>query len=98
MYSERARVHCAAPGTVSGLADPSRTAVVTSPVDNATVLITLSIERGSTRDVRFSVWDEAAAIACSSMVTEMVLGKSMEGSLTDIEAGCGRRPRGIPET
>jgi hypothetical protein len=32
------------------------------------------------------------------MVTEMVLGKSMEGSLTDIEAGCGRRPRGIPET
>jgi NifU-like protein involved in Fe-S cluster formation len=84
MYSERARVHCAAPGKVSGLADPSRTPIVKSPVDNATVLITLSIERGSTRDVRFSVWDGAAAIACSSMVTEMVLGKSMEGSLTDI--------------
>ncbi len=69
MYSEQVQAH---------YAEPSGWAIVKSPVDSDTVLITLRIEQGMIRDVKFKCMGCAVAIACSSVATEMVLGKSVK--------------------
>ena len=75
MYSEKIRDHYANPRNVGSVDEPSGRAVVRSPVDSDTVLITLRIEDGVIRDAKFKCMGCAVAIACSSMATEMVLGQ-----------------------
>jgi hypothetical protein len=48
------------------------------------------IDQGVVQDVKFKCMGYAVAIACSSMATEMVLGKSVEAA-SQIRAGGGRR-------
>ena len=97
MYSERVRDHCAATRNAGRLADPSGTAIVKSPVDSDTVLITLRIERGLIGDVKFKCMGCAVAIACSSMATEMVLGKSVEEASQISEQAVADALGSIPE-
>jgi nitrogen fixation protein NifU and related proteins len=82
---------------VGSLADPSGKAVVKSPVDSDTVQITLQIEAGVVRDVKFKCMGCAVAIACSSMATEMVMGKSVEEAFRISEQAVADALGGIPE-
>ena len=50
-------------------------AMVKSALDSDTVLISLRIENDVIQDVKFKCMECAVAIACSSMATEMVLGR-----------------------
>jgi len=49
--------------------------MVKSALDSETVLISLRIENDVIQDVKFKCMECAVAIACSSMATEMVLGR-----------------------
>jgi nitrogen fixation NifU-like protein len=82
---------------VGSIAEPSATAMVKSPVDSDTVLITLRIERGIIQDVKFKCMGCAVAIACSSVATEMVLGKSVEQASGISEQTVADVLGGIPE-
>ena len=75
MYSEQVRDHYANPRNAGTMADPSGQAIVRSPFDSDTVLMALRIENGIVQDAKFKCMGCAVAIACSSMATEMVLGK-----------------------
>ena len=75
MYSEQVRDHYANPRNAGTMADPSGQAIVRSPFDSDTVLMALRIENGVVQDAKFKCMGCAVAIACSSMATEMVLGK-----------------------
>jgi nitrogen fixation NifU-like protein len=97
LYSELVRAHYAAPRNVGSIAEPSGKAIVKSPVDSDTVLITLRIERGVIRDVKFKCMGCAVAIACSSMATEMVLSKSVEEASQISEQAVADALGGIPE-
>ena len=97
MYSEQIRAHYAAPRNVGSIAEPSGKAIVKSPVDSDTVLITLRIERGIIEDVKFKCMGCAVAIACSSMATEMVLGKSVEEASQITEQAVADALGGIPD-
>jgi nitrogen fixation NifU-like protein len=97
LYSERIRDHYAAPRNTGSVADPSGKAIVKSPVDSDTVLITLRIEEGVIRDVKFKCMGCAVAIACSSMATEMILGKSVEEASRISEQAVADALGGIPE-
>jgi len=97
LYSEKIRDHCAAPRNVGSLADPSGKAVVKSPVDSDIVQITLRIELGVVQDVKFKCMGCAVAIACSSMATEMVLGKPVEEAFQISEQAVADALGGIPE-
>jgi len=77
--------------------DPSGKAIVRSPVDSDTVLITLRIENDIIHDVKFKCMGCAVAIACSSMATEMVLGRSVDEAYQISEQVVAAALGGIPE-
>ncbi|HEY4048528.1 MAG TPA: iron-sulfur cluster assembly scaffold protein [Acidobacteriaceae bacterium] len=97
MYSEKVRSHYANPRNVGNVAEPSGRAIVKSPVDNDTVLITLRIENDIVREVKFKCMGCAVAIACSSMATEMVLGKLVDEAYAITEKSVAEALDGIPE-
>ena len=97
MYSEKIRDHYANPRNVGSVDGPSGRAVVRSPVDSDTVLITLRIEDGVIRDAKFKCMGCAVAIACSSMATEMVLGQPVEQASQLKEQDVAAALGGIPE-
>ena len=97
MYSEKIRDHYANPRNVGSVDEPSGRAVVRSPVDSDTVLITLRIEDGVIRDAKFKCMGCAVAIACSSMATEMVLGQPVVQASQLKEQDVADALDGIPE-
>ena len=97
MYSEQIREHFANPRNVGSIQNPSGRAIVRSPVDSDTVLITLHIENDVIQDVRFKCMGCAVAIACSSVATEMVLGKHVDEAYEITKQSVADSLDGIPE-
>jgi nitrogen fixation protein NifU and related proteins len=97
LYSEQVREHYANPRNVGSIAEPSGRAMVKSAFDGDTVLISLRIEDGVLRDVKFKCMGCAVAIACSSMATEMVLGRLVDEAYGITEQAVADALGGIPE-
>ena len=97
MYSEQVRAHYAQPQNVGTVERPSGKAIVRSPVDSDTVLITLRVENGVVQDVKFKCMGCAVAIACSSMATEMILGKPVDEAYRIREQDVADALGGIPD-
>jgi nitrogen fixation NifU-like protein len=97
VYSELVRDHYAHPRNAGRVADPSGKALVKSAFDGDTVLITLRIENGVVTEAKFKCMGCAVAIACSSMATEMVLGKPVDEARGITEQAVADALGGIPE-
>jgi nitrogen fixation protein NifU and related proteins len=97
LYSELVRAHYANPRNTGCISDFSGKAIVRSPVDSDTVLITLRIENDVIQDVKFKCMGCAVAIACSSVATEMVLGKHVDQAYQITKQGVAETLGGIPE-
>jgi nitrogen fixation NifU-like protein len=97
LYSEQIRAHYANPRNAGSVDNPSGRAIVRSPIDSDTVLITLRIDNGVIQDVKFKCMGCAVAIACSSVATEMVLGKAVEQAYQIKEQEVADALGGIPE-
>jgi nitrogen fixation NifU-like protein len=82
---------------VGSVTEPSGKAMVKSPLDSDTVLVSLRIENDVIQDVKFKCMGCAVAIACSSMATEMVLGKPVEEAYHITEQAVAEALGGIPE-
>jgi nitrogen fixation NifU-like protein len=97
LYTEQVRDHYENPRNAGTIENPSGKAMVRSPVDSDTVLITLRIEDGVIADARFKCMGCAVAIACSSVATEMVRGKSIEQAYEITKQSVAASLGGIPE-
>jgi len=97
MYSEQIRDHYENPRNVGSIPNPSGKAIVKSPVDSDTVSITLQIGNDVIQEVKFKCMGCAVAIACSSVATEMVLGKRVEEAYVITKEAVAERLGGIPE-
>lgn len=97
LYSEKVRAHYANPRNVGTVTEPSGRALVRSPLDSDTVLITLRIQDGVVEEAKFKCMGCAVAIACSSMATEMVTGKPVEQAYSITEQAVAEALGGIPE-
>lgn len=97
MYSQQIREHFTNPRNAGSIQNPSGRAIVRSPVDSDTVLITLHIENDVIEDVRFKCMGCAVAIACSSVATEMVLGKHVDEAYEITKQSVADSLGGIPE-
>jgi nitrogen fixation NifU-like protein len=97
LYSEQVRDHYAHPRNAGSVADPSGRSMVKSALDSDTVLVSLRIENNIVREAKFKCMGCAVAIACSSMATEMVLGKPVEEAYAITEQAVADALGGIPE-
>lgn len=97
MYSELVREHYANPRNVGSVAEPSGRALVKSAFDSDTVLVSLRIENGLVAEAKFKCMGCAVAIACSSMATEMVLGKPVDEAYAITEQAVADALGGIPD-
>jgi nitrogen fixation protein NifU and related proteins len=80
-YSPIVIDHFQSPRNVGELADANAQASVTNPVCGDVLRLMLKIDDGRIVEVRFKTFGCEAAIAASSLLTEMIQGKA----LTDVQ-------------
>jgi nitrogen fixation protein NifU and related proteins len=85
------------PRNVGRLADPSAEALVKSPYDSDTVLISLRIKDDCVTEAKFKCMGCAVAIACSSVATELIRGKTVSQAYEITEEVVAAELGGIPE-
>lgn len=81
MYSELVMEHFSNPRNVGEIEDPDGVGVEGNPVCGDLMKITIKVERDVIKDIKFKTFGCGAAVATSSMVTEMVKGKSIDEAL-----------------
>lgn len=81
MYSEKVMDHFENPRNVGEIKDANAVGVVGNPKCGDIMKIYMDIEDDVIKDVKFKTFGCGAAIATSSMATEMVKGKSVKEAL-----------------
>ena len=89
--------HLTNPRNPGELEEADAAVSVTNPVCGDELKLSLKVEDGRIGDVRFKAYGCAAALAASSLLTEMVKGKTLEEARAitcqDISEGLGGLPR-----
>ena len=80
-YSERVLEHYQNPRNVGKIEDADGVGVVGNPVCGDMMMITIKVRDDRIEDVKFKTFGCGAAIATTSMVTELVKGKTLEEAL-----------------
>ncbi len=80
-YSDKVMDHFKNPRNVGAMENPSGTGKVGNPVCGDIMELHIMIEDGKIVDAKFKTFGCGAAIATSSMVTEMVKGRTIEEAL-----------------
>lgn len=78
MYSPQLLDHFEHPRNAGDLAAPSASAQLENPVCGDVLRLTLTIQDGSITAARFRAKGCVAAIACGSLLTEMVTNQTLE--------------------
>ncbi|MGD2080725.1 MAG: Fe-S cluster assembly scaffold protein NifU [Nitrospirota bacterium] len=82
MYSEKVMDHFMNPRNVGEIEDPDGVGEEGNPTCGDAMRITIKVEGGKIVDAKFKTFGCGAAIAVSSMVTEMVKGKTIDEALS----------------
>jgi nitrogen fixation NifU-like protein len=96
MYSEKVMDHFTNPRNVGALETPSGIGQVGNPVCGDIMKIYLKIENDIITDVSFKTFGCGAAVATSSMATELVKGKSVKEALTLTNKAVAEALDGLP--
>jgi len=81
MYSEKVMEHFSNPRNVGEIADADGVGNVGNPKCGDVMKIFIKVEDDHLKDIKFKTFGCGAAIATSSMVTEMAKGKSLDEAL-----------------
>ncbi|MEO0231427.1 MAG: Fe-S cluster assembly scaffold protein NifU [candidate division WOR-3 bacterium] len=81
MYSEKVLEHFRNPRNMGRIEDADGIGKVGNPVCGDVMYIYIKVENDRIVDCKFETFGCAAAIATSSMITEMVKGKTLEEAL-----------------
>jgi nitrogen fixation NifU-like protein len=80
-YSEKVIEHFMNPRNMGEIEDPDGVGIVGNPICGDMMKITIKVKDDRIEDVKFKTFGCGAAIATSSMVTELVKGKTIEEAL-----------------
>jgi nitrogen fixation NifU-like protein len=80
-YSEEVMDHFTNPRNVGEIPDADGVGTVGNPVCGDIMRLYIKIKDGSIEDIKFKTFGCGAAIASSSMLTELVKGKSIDEAL-----------------
>lgn len=97
MYSEKVMEHFSNPRNVGEIEDADGIGRVGSPSCGDTMDIYIKVKDGVLTDVKFRTFGCAAAIASSSMMTEMAKGKTIEEVLEITRDDVADELGGLPE-
>lgn len=81
MYSEKVMDHFSNPRNVGEIPDADGVGTVGNPVCGDVMKIFIKVEDSRLKDIKFKTFGCGAAIATSSMVTEMARGKTLDEAL-----------------
>ncbi|HYC20932.1 MAG TPA: iron-sulfur cluster assembly scaffold protein, partial [Candidatus Bathyarchaeia archaeon] len=76
MYSDKVMLHFMNPHNMGEIKNPSGVGVVGNPVCGDLMQIQIKVDDGILTDVKFKTFGCGAAIATSSMVTDLAIGKT----------------------
>ena len=96
MYSERVMEHFRNPRNVGEMENPDGIGHVGNPVCGDIMELYIKVEDGIIVDAKFKTFGCGAAIATSSMVTELVKGKSVEEALKISNRAVAEALDGLP--
>jgi nitrogen fixation NifU-like protein len=96
MYSEKVMDHFTNPRNVGEIENPSGVGEVGNASCGDIMRIYITVEDNVIKDVKFKTFGCGAAIATSSMVTEMVKGKTIEEALQITNKAVAEALDGLP--
>ena len=96
MYSEKVMDHFSNPRNVGEIEDASGTGTVGNAKCGDIMKMDIKVENGIIVDVKFKTFGCGAAIATSSMATEMVKGKSIDEALQLTNKAVAEALDGLP--
>ena len=97
MYSEIVREHFAHPRNVGELEDPDSVGRAKNEVDGDQVQLHLRVREGKILDAKMKVMGCVAAIASTSLLTEMLMGKTLEEARAITKEALVEKLGGLPE-
>ncbi|MEK6727877.1 MAG: Fe-S cluster assembly scaffold protein NifU [Candidatus Omnitrophota bacterium] len=95
-YSDKVMDHFMNPRNTGEIPDASGVGTVGNPICGDVMKMYLKIENGIIADAKFKTFGCGAAIATSSMVTEMIKGKSIEEALKVSNRSVAEALGGLP--
>ena len=96
MYSEKVMDHFANPRNVGEIPDASGSGTVGNAKCGDIMKMDIKVENGIIVDVKFKTFGCGAAIATSSMATEMVKGKTLDEALALTNKAVAEALDGLP--
>ncbi len=96
LYNDKVMDHFTNPRNVGDIPDADGVGQVGNPVCGDIMRIAIKVEDGIIQDVKFKTFGCGAAIATSSMVTEMVKGKSLKDALDISNKAVAEALGGLP--
>ncbi|MGM9572331.1 MAG: Fe-S cluster assembly scaffold protein NifU [bacterium] len=96
MYTEKVMDHFNNPRNVGKIDDATGVGEVVSPACGDTTKIYVKIEDNIIKDVKFQTLGCCAAVASSSMLTEMVKGKTVDEALKVTKNDVANELGGLP--
>lgn len=96
MYTEKVMDHFTNPRNVGEVENADGTGQVGNPSCGDIMKITLKVEDNVIKDVKFKTFGCGAAVATSSMVTEMAMGKTLEEALQITNKSVAEALEGLP--
>jgi nitrogen fixation NifU-like protein len=95
-YSEKVMEHFANPRNVGEIKDADGVGEIGNPVCGDMMTFYIKVKDNKISDVKFKTFGCGAAIAVSSMVSEMAMGKTIEQALEITNASVAKELGGLP--
>lgn len=96
MYSEKVMEHFRNPRNVGEIENPDGVGEVGNPVCGDMMTFYIRVKDDRLVDVKFKTFGCGAAIAVSSMVSEMAIGKTLDEAMRITKADVARELGGLP--
>ena len=97
MYSDKVMDHFMKPRNVGEIANPDGVGEVGNPVCGDMMSFYIKVEDNRLKDVKFKTFGCGAAIAVSSMVSEMAIGKTLEEAMALSNKDVAEELGGLPK-
>ena len=97
MYTEKVMDHFNNPRNVGIIEEPSVIIQVGDPDCGDTLLLSLKIKKDKIVDVKYKIYGCGAAVATSSIASEMAMGKTLNEALKITDDSIAEALGGLPE-